>query len=115
MATLAAAGVPLIQRDNAGSVVASQTLARGLDVGVFFTDAADLAEQLHDRARMRHLRESLWRQRDVFTFDAHADALVAFLRTVIARAQGASPNTVASTRAPARPSSRSQKRTRKRS
>ena len=86
MGTLAAAGVPMIQRDNTGSAVATQTLARQLDVGVFFRDAADLARQLHDRGRMQRLRENLWRQRATFTFDAHADALVDFLRTVVARA-----------------------------
>ena len=84
MGTLAAAGVPMIQRDNTGSVVATQTLARRLDVGLFYRDAADLATQLRDRARMAELRENVWRQRALFTFDAHVDGLVAFLREVIA-------------------------------
>ena len=83
MGTLAAAGVPMIQRDNSGSVVATQTLARRLDVGLFYRDAADLGRQLRDDARMAELRESVWRQRELFTFDAHADALVDFLRAVI--------------------------------
>lgn len=84
MGTLAAAGVPMIQRDNTGSVVATQTLARRLDVGLFYRDAADLAVQLRDARRMTALRENLWRQRAHFTFDAHVDGLVAFLREVIA-------------------------------
>ena len=29
-------------------------------------------------------RKRVWAQRDVFTFDAHADRLLAFFRTVIA-------------------------------
>ena len=84
MGTLAAAGVPMIQRDNTGSVVATQTLARRLDIGLFYRDAADLARQLRDGARMAQLSESVWRQREQFTFDAHVDELVAFLRAVIA-------------------------------
>jgi hypothetical protein len=86
MGTLAAAGVPMIQRDNGPSAVATQTLARRLDVGVFFGDAEELAVRLRDRERMDRLRETVWRRRSTFTFDAHADALVAFLRTVIAAA-----------------------------
>jgi glycosyltransferase involved in cell wall biosynthesis len=85
IATLAVAGLPLIQRDNAGAVVASQGLARHHDIGLFFQDVAQLREQLRDEARMRRLRENVWRLRDQFTFDAHADRLVAFFREVIAR------------------------------
>ena len=84
MASLAVAGLPMIQRDNSGSRVAIQTLARERDLGVFYTAIPDLAEQLRDRARMGQIRDAVWRQRDLFTFDAHADALIAFFRTVIA-------------------------------
>ena len=92
MGTLAAAGVPMIQRDNSGSAVASQTLAGEHDLGVVFTGPDDLAAQLHDRVRMAALRESVWRRRDLFTFDAHVDELVGFLRAVIAAAPQASPS-----------------------
>ncbi|MCA1710870.1 MAG: glycosyltransferase [Actinobacteria bacterium] len=87
MGTLAAAGVPMIQYDNEGHAVASQTLCRERDLGVFYRNADDLAAQLHDRARMRALRASVWAQRDEFTFDAHVDELVAFFREVIAAAK----------------------------
>jgi len=84
MGTLAAAGVPMIQRDNEGSMVASQTLARDRDLGVFWRDADELVAQLRDRDRMAALRDNVWRQRGEFTFDAHAGHLVEFLRHVIA-------------------------------
>jgi hypothetical protein len=80
VATLALAGVPSIQRDNAGSVVATQTQARQLGLGVLFRDAEDLAAQLRDEAGMAALRRSTWAAREQFTFEAHADRLVAFLR-----------------------------------
>jgi hypothetical protein len=92
LGTFAAAGLPLTQRDNTGSIVATQTLARDLDIGVFFrslTDFSDLAEQLRDRQRMERLRENLCRARPQFTFDHHADDLVAFFRRVIASRSGA--------------------------
>lgn len=84
LATYAAAGLPVVQRANPGAAVASQTLAQELDLGLFFTGVDDLAAQLHDQARLDHLRANAWRHRDRFTFDHHADRLVAFFREVIA-------------------------------
>ncbi len=84
VATLAVAGVPLLQRDNHGAVVATQTLARDLGIGLFFDSMEELGDQIRDQGRMQGLRENVWRQREVFTFDHHVDRLVAFLREVIA-------------------------------
>jgi len=88
MGTLAAAGVPLLQRDNTGHVVATQTLARERDLGVLWREPADLVEALTDRDRMALLRKSIWSQREHFTFDAHVDDLVEFFRARIADARG---------------------------
>ncbi len=84
--TLVAAGLPLLQRDNSGSVVAAEALARGRDLGIFFRSFAEVGDQLRDAPRMARLRENVWRQREEFTFDHHADRLVAFFRTVCERA-----------------------------
>ncbi len=81
--TLLAAGVPLIQRDNQQAVVAMQSLARRLDIGIFFSTAEQLAEQLRNTGRMSQLGDNAWRSRDQFTFDYHADRLVEFFRSVI--------------------------------
>lgn len=88
MATLALAGLPMILGDNTGSIVATQTLARDLDIGVFIRHIAELGEKLRDHRRMDELRQNVWRQRMSFTFDHHADRLIAFFRSVIA-ARGA--------------------------
>ncbi|HEU4326484.1 MAG TPA: glycosyltransferase [Roseiflexaceae bacterium] len=85
IATLAVAGLPLLQRDNSGAVVAAQNLARRLDIGVFFRTMDELRARLADTAHTARLRENVWRQRDLFTFDHHADRLVDFFRSVIAR------------------------------
>jgi len=84
ISTLIAAGLPLLQYDNAGAIVAAQTLARERDLGLLFGDMHQLREQLRDEARMDKLRDSVWRQRHEFTFDYHADRLIAFFRKVIA-------------------------------
>ncbi len=84
MGTLAAAGVPMIQRDNTGSMVATQALARERDLGVFWNDPEELVAHLRDRDRMAALRDSVWSQRGEFTFDAHVDRLLDFFRHLVA-------------------------------
>jgi hypothetical protein len=83
IATLVAAGLPLLQRDNPGALVATQTLARSRNLGLFFTSMNELRAQLGDRERLEAVRNSVWQQRDQFTFDAHAPALVDYFRQVI--------------------------------
>jgi hypothetical protein len=88
LSVFAAAGLPVIQRDNSGAIVAAQTLARDLDIGVFFDSTPHLRGQLEDEARMARLRNNVWSCREKFTFDRHAPALVEFFRTV---ASGSGP------------------------
>lgn len=95
MATLAAAGLPMIQRRNDGSIVAIQSLARRLGIGIAFERADDLAAQLRDEAGMERVRRSVAAQRAAFTFDHHADRLVDFFRQVIGRGQALPAQNVA--------------------
>ncbi len=83
ISTLVAAGLPLLQRDNSSHIVATQNLVRQLNVGLFFNDMAGLRRQLEDAPRMAALRDDVWLQRRLFTFDYHADRLIQFFRTVI--------------------------------
>ena len=87
MATLAVCGLPMLQRDNADHIVATQTIVRDGGLGFFFDDMAGLAEQLHDRDAVAAVRTRVWAARHDFTFDAHADRLVAFFRSTIAAAR----------------------------
>jgi hypothetical protein len=82
--TLVTAGLPSLQYDNEGAVVATQSQARRHDIGLFFRSMAGLREQLSDRAEMERLRANVWRQRHLFTFDHYAPALVDFFRQIIA-------------------------------
>ena len=88
MATLAAAGLPMIQRANDGAIVATQSLARELGIGLFYDSIEHLGELLRDQARMEAAREAVWRHRALFTFDAHVPELVRFFRRVIEHAGG---------------------------
>ncbi|MFC5462273.1 glycosyltransferase family 2 protein [Massilia niabensis] len=86
LSTLAAAGLPMIQRDNHGAIVATQTLARSLDIGVFYRSIAELGESLRDRAALDAIGARVEALRHRFAFDAHVPALVGFFREVIAAA-----------------------------
>jgi hypothetical protein len=87
IATLAAAGLPMIQRDNAGAIVAAQSLARRLEIGLFYEGIGGLAAQLRDSGRMERLRANVWRQREQFCFDAHLGELLRFFRQVISASE----------------------------
>jgi hypothetical protein len=70
-------------------------LARERDLSVFYSSIPDLASQLRETDRIDRIRDSVWRQRDQFTFDAHVDELIAFFRTVIAKATSRDGHSVA--------------------
>ncbi len=82
MATLAACGLPMIQRDNSGHIVAMQALARDHGLGIFARDFGDVARQLQDRTSLAAIGEQVWAKREVFIFDSHVDALIEFLMQV---------------------------------
>ncbi|MDQ3871563.1 MAG: glycosyltransferase family 2 protein, partial [Chloroflexota bacterium] len=88
ISVLAAAGLPMLQLDNGTSRVAAQSIVRRLNMGLFFTELDELGPLLRDGARMKAIRESAWRQREEFTFDRHAERLVAFFRQVIEHRSG---------------------------
>jgi hypothetical protein len=98
MATLAAAGLPMIQQDNEGAIVATQALTAQLGTGLFFTDIDHLAEQLRNRLHLEAIRERTWAQRHLFTFDHHVPQLVAFFNEVRQSAVNRPPRLSARTR-----------------
>jgi glycosyltransferase involved in cell wall biosynthesis len=83
MATLALAGVPMLQRDNAGHTVAIQSLVKKHNLGLVFNDMNELGELMRNRDLMLQLRESVWNQREIFMFDHHANSLIEFFKEVI--------------------------------
>ncbi len=87
----------MIQKNNAGARVAIQALAQERDLSVFYSSIPDLASQLRETDRMDRIRNSVWRHRDQFTFDVHADELIAFFRSVIATASSRYGHPIATT------------------
>jgi glycosyltransferase involved in cell wall biosynthesis len=85
LATMASAGLPMIQKNNCEHIVATQTLTKKLDMGVFFNDIQELEEIFSDRNRLGVLRQNAWEARAFFQFDTHVDDLISFFRDVIKR------------------------------
>lgn len=85
MTTLAAAGLPMLQRDNSEHIVATQTICKGLDIGVFFKDFNELGSVFGNKELMKKLRNNVWENRMKFTFDYHVPELIEFFRRVISR------------------------------
>ncbi|MES2317868.1 MAG: glycosyltransferase family A protein [Pseudomonadota bacterium] len=89
MATLAAAGLPMIQRRNEGAIVATQALTARLGIGLFYDTVEELGQLLRERDRMQALRTRVWEARAEFTFDRHVPELLEFFKTVIGSAMRA--------------------------
>jgi hypothetical protein len=83
MATLALAGIPMLQADNEGHIVATQSFVKKYNLGLFFKNMKELGELMCDRKLMLNFRENVWNQRQLFMFDYHLDNLVDFFRKVI--------------------------------
>lgn len=83
LCTLAAAGLPMLQRENHGHLVATQSLLQKLDIGILFNDFNELGARLSDKKEMRRLRENIWNNRKLFTFDHHVPELTSFFYKVI--------------------------------
>ncbi len=88
MATLAAAGLPMLQRANPGHLVATEALLERMGIGVRFRDWDDLAARLRDGTSLGAARTHVEAARPAFTFDAHVDRLVRFFRSAIDRRSG---------------------------
>lgn len=83
MATLALAGVPMLQRDNSEHIVATQSLVKKLNLGLLFDNMEELGNLMRDKELMFDLRQNVWQQRQLFMFDHHVEDLVEFFRQVI--------------------------------
>ena len=83
ISTLAAAGLPMIQKNNAIHTVATQSLTKKMDIGVFYSTFEELGDKLKNKKQMKILRDNCWNQRLTFSFDYHADDLISFFYSVI--------------------------------
>ena len=69
ISTLMAAGIPCIQKDNGGHLVAMQSCIKECNCGIFFKSIDDLRSQLCNKELMATLTGNVKRHRMNFTFD----------------------------------------------
>ena len=81
--TLAAAGLPMIQKNNNGHLASTQRLVEEMGLGVFFNSFDDLGQKLSDKKLMDRISENVWNCRFYFTFDYHVKDLISFFKEVI--------------------------------
>jgi glycosyltransferase involved in cell wall biosynthesis len=79
---LLAAGLPLLQQANPGSLVSVERVLREDGTGLFYTSADDVAAVLADELATRRAAAAAREARERFTFDFHADRLVELFRSV---------------------------------
>lgn len=84
ISTLAMAGLPMLQRDNSGHIVAMQSLVKSLGLGLFFSDTKELGLQLGNKQKMQQIRQNVWEKRMLFCFDNHVPELISFFKKVMA-------------------------------
>ena len=84
MPTLAAAGLPMIQKNNSGHIAATDSLIRNLGMGLFIDSLDDLGGLLRNENHMASVRNHVWTNRKYFTFDQHAPKLISFFKKIIA-------------------------------
>ena len=83
MNTLAAAGLPMLQFNNRGHIVAVQSKVEALDIGICFDSYEQLGHVLKEKARMQTLRKNVLEHRKQFSFDYYVHDLIDFFRKVI--------------------------------
>ncbi|MDR0697796.1 MAG: glycosyltransferase family 2 protein [Tannerella sp.] len=83
MNTLAAAGLPMIQKKNKQHIVAMKSHVEANNMGVFFDTYEELSVLLKDAANMQNIRENVLKHRRSFCFDDYVRDLIDFFRKVI--------------------------------
>lgn len=90
--TYAAAGLPVILRNNSDHIVAIQSKIEELGYGLFFNKLDDLITMLKDKRLMGELTKNAQKASSLFTFDHYVDSLTSFFRNVIKQKQNENIN-----------------------
>ncbi|WP_409330934.1 glycosyltransferase [Trujillonella humicola] len=78
-----AAGLPLLQQSNPGSLVSVERVLRAEGTGLLYRGPDDVADLLAEEVRTRAGASAALAVRERHTFDAHADRLVELFRSVL--------------------------------
>lgn len=92
ISTLAAAGLPMIQKNNTGNIYAQQTYIEKRGMGLSYENMDDLANKLKDKTMLKKIANNVMAGRVELTFDSQVAGLTEFFRKTIARSKHISNN-----------------------
>lgn len=81
--TLAAAGIPMIQKLNMNHIMAMKNYIEKYKMGIYYNTISELIPQLKDKKLMECIEKNVKKHRMEFTFDHHVPSLIHFFREVI--------------------------------
>ena len=83
ISTYAAAGLPVILRDNSGHIVATQELVKKLHIGVLFNNYFELSYRLKNKIMIKELTDNMLKCRNTFSFDYYVPRLIQLFKDTI--------------------------------
>lgn len=83
VSTYAAAGIPMILKNNQEHLVATQEKLKALDIGIFYSQYEELVTQLRNSSKMKRLQSNMLLNREQFHFDNYVPQLISFFENVI--------------------------------
>ncbi len=81
--TLAAAGIPMIQKRNSNHIVAMRNYIDKYGMGIFYNTINELIFQMQDKELLNKVEQNVREHRFEFTFDYHIPAIINFFKQVI--------------------------------
>jgi glycosyltransferase involved in cell wall biosynthesis len=85
--TLAAAGIPMIQKRNSGHIVAMRNYVDKYGMNILYNDIIDLISQLQNKELLVGVEQNVRANRLKFTFDYHVPSIIEFFEEVIISAK----------------------------
>lgn len=83
ISTLAAAGLPMIQKRNDGNIFAQQSYVSHRGMGLFYSNIEELVTMLKDKTLLKNISDNIVIQREWLTFDSHVAELTNFFKDTI--------------------------------
>lgn len=83
MSTYGMAGIPMLIRDNTGHRVGSQEYLEKQGMALKYNSIATIKDSFTDRDKVNLIRENVWNNRNIFSFDYHIQDLIDFFYKVI--------------------------------
>ena len=83
ISTYGMAGIPMLIRDNTGHRVGSQEYLEKQDMALKYASISKLSDCFADKNKVNRIRENVWNNRNIFSFDYHVQNLIDFFYKVI--------------------------------